>query len=992
MRYTYEDYAGGDEVSSPLYFSALKDDKNIESDSCYEHLLNDPLFHTPSEVGNPEDKDCAYPETYDGLGDPDDKYHDPDEMGTYQESAKKDGFVPPSAVRKAAALGLELRKKFNRGGTEVGVARARDLKNGKALSKETIGRMVNYFSRHTVDKKHKDWGNRSNPSPGWVAWLLWGGDPGERWCNSVWKKINPKASLDTQGEEEENVPRRHTVNKGLPDGSDGTSRPIQDPAPDPHFFQQPEYSSPCCPQCTCDDDCECGCVGCYAENSEDSSKGYEDKLMNNEYMSEQSDSQASEVITHALITHLYGSPILAYYDLHDVERGAWASDSPFLRTAAKWTREYINNLPDSSFAYIEPAYRNGETADKNARHLPHHDASVSSSESPTPNGARDTKSIDTAHLNNALARVNQVRPVTDSVSAKEMETQARAHLTAHANKLRTGDHDKETAMASTTPPKGKSVPKSEGPLDPYTFPKTAPASEGDKFHPPGSVKVPGKTSNETYKENDDAVFTKDHHHKDFSPESGLPGIKPENSPTYKEIDDSTFPGHAGPGSGQKFHPQARASMEEGHAPDGDPGCPPPEKGDDMNRKVEPGPQSPETERHQQHLHQEQESDMEMSSRGAAVRQGPGKKAKSFPPAKKKAAPKPPWDKKKGKKAQKASAGTGLEKLPGMDYMKTAGEEHEPSEDGHVEKVEKCALEADLYARRFAKHANIKDLHEQASRFTNCRAGMEEAEECADHDEEEKAYLKDVFAYSYGQMQRSIKRAMRNFAEEAEEPNMEAYHDLVSMKADLLGERSSRHFAAATFSYQMATWMAGDESMADSSEEAVEEGEGCGPGAMADEYAEECADEEMADEFADEEMAKPNRTQDEGEEDMKEADVAEAINIASQLQDSGLVSGLDAFRSTVISLAKMTQRDRQNWVAMASNIVGAPITSAPAPVKTPMGTTYNRAANAAAAESNHVRVASRHTVGGKDQPVQANRMIGLFMGGTKAPLFNGMSQE
>lgn len=99
------------------------------------------------------------------------------------------GFSPPPAVRKAAALGLQLREKFNRGGTEVGVARARDLSNGKSIPKETIGRMYSYFSRHEVDKQGKDWANRSNPSAGYIAWLLWGGDAGKSWVNGIWKKV-----------------------------------------------------------------------------------------------------------------------------------------------------------------------------------------------------------------------------------------------------------------------------------------------------------------------------------------------------------------------------------------------------------------------------------------------------------------------------------------------------------------------------------------------------------------------------------------------------------------------------------------------------------------------------------------------------------------------------------------------------------------------------------------------------------------------------------
>ena len=176
--------------------------------------------------------------------------------------------------------------------------------------------MVNYFSRHAVDKKHKDWANRSNPSPGWVAWLLWGGDPGERWCNSVWKKINPKAGLDTQGEEEHNVPRDHTLNKGLPEGNDG-SRRVYSPSPDPHFTRQSadEGCGCCdeCPGCSCD-----SCTSCHSEQ-----ESY------NSYVNEEDDMSAEEQtaafnITYGVICHLYGSPILAYYDLHDVESGAWS--------------------------------------------------------------------------------------------------------------------------------------------------------------------------------------------------------------------------------------------------------------------------------------------------------------------------------------------------------------------------------------------------------------------------------------------------------------------------------------------------------------------------------------------------------------------------------------------------------------------------------------------------------------------------------------------
>ena len=93
-----------------------------------------------------------------------------------------DGYTPPQEVRSAAKRGLELREKHNRGGTAVGVARARDLSNGKSIPIETINRMISYFARHEVDKKGEGWGV---DSAGYIAWLLWGGDPGRSWATRI---------------------------------------------------------------------------------------------------------------------------------------------------------------------------------------------------------------------------------------------------------------------------------------------------------------------------------------------------------------------------------------------------------------------------------------------------------------------------------------------------------------------------------------------------------------------------------------------------------------------------------------------------------------------------------------------------------------------------------------------------------------------------------------------------------------------------------------
>lgn len=78
--------------------------------------------------------------------------------------------------------------------------------------------------------------------------------------------------------------------------------------------------------------------------------------------------------------------------------------------AAKWSRAYINALPDEAFASVE-VRPDGALA----RHLPHH----------RPDGR-----VDPAHLRNALARWNQVR-WANPASAEE----ARRHLLDHYREL-----------------------------------------------------------------------------------------------------------------------------------------------------------------------------------------------------------------------------------------------------------------------------------------------------------------------------------------------------------------------------------------------------------------------------------------------------------------------------------------------------------------------------------------------------------------------------
>jgi hypothetical protein len=100
----------------------------------------------------------------------------------------------PAEVAAVAKRGLANREKYGRGGTLVGARRASQLANRDVVSIDTIKRMVNYFRRHAVDLEapaarpgHPDY-----PSPGRIAWDLWGGAPGRAWARrqlTVWERV-----------------------------------------------------------------------------------------------------------------------------------------------------------------------------------------------------------------------------------------------------------------------------------------------------------------------------------------------------------------------------------------------------------------------------------------------------------------------------------------------------------------------------------------------------------------------------------------------------------------------------------------------------------------------------------------------------------------------------------------------------------------------------------------------------------------------------------
>lgn len=106
-------------------------------------------------------------------------------------------YKPTDGMKSEAERGLEWRREHGRGGTEVGIARARDIVNGKNLSEDTVKRMYSFFSRHEVDKQAEGFrpGEDGYPSNGRIAWALWGGDAGYSWSKKIAERLDNERSM-----------------------------------------------------------------------------------------------------------------------------------------------------------------------------------------------------------------------------------------------------------------------------------------------------------------------------------------------------------------------------------------------------------------------------------------------------------------------------------------------------------------------------------------------------------------------------------------------------------------------------------------------------------------------------------------------------------------------------------------------------------------------------------------------------------------------------
>lgn len=100
-------------------------------------------------------------------------------------------YVPPKKVREEAWKGLVLAHKHNWSSVSgIGLVRAMQLVVEPKIWERSVLRMKAYFSRHTIDKQGKNFGNDAKPSRGYIAWLAWGGDSGKAWSDKIVKEDN----------------------------------------------------------------------------------------------------------------------------------------------------------------------------------------------------------------------------------------------------------------------------------------------------------------------------------------------------------------------------------------------------------------------------------------------------------------------------------------------------------------------------------------------------------------------------------------------------------------------------------------------------------------------------------------------------------------------------------------------------------------------------------------------------------------------------------
>jgi hypothetical protein len=111
-------------------------------------------------------------------------------------AAMDEKHTPPQGVRAAAKRGLKWHEEgYSGSGLRPATVReAKSLAAGTAQTLDKVKRMNAWFARHESDRSAA---NREGdkPTPGEVAWELWGGDAGRSWSGKIMERVNTASVL-----------------------------------------------------------------------------------------------------------------------------------------------------------------------------------------------------------------------------------------------------------------------------------------------------------------------------------------------------------------------------------------------------------------------------------------------------------------------------------------------------------------------------------------------------------------------------------------------------------------------------------------------------------------------------------------------------------------------------------------------------------------------------------------------------------------------------
>lgn len=143
---------------------------------------------------------------------------------------------PSAGMASAARRGLRLHEegKSGDGLKPETVARANKIARREELTADHVREMNAWFARHEKASKSPGWDAPGAEKPGFVAWLLWGGNPAQGWASRKVAQMERESQRSAVAEVE--VKPNETVPEPVVEAPPAAAQPEPAPAPKPNDF------------------------------------------------------------------------------------------------------------------------------------------------------------------------------------------------------------------------------------------------------------------------------------------------------------------------------------------------------------------------------------------------------------------------------------------------------------------------------------------------------------------------------------------------------------------------------------------------------------------------------------------------------------------------------------------------------------------------------------------------------------------------------------